>query len=511
MNISENKDIKINQKLLLEILVAFDKVCVDNNIEYFLAGGTCLGAIRHGGFLPWDDDIDMYMKASEWEAKKDIIMANLPDKYDLSYNDTDPLYNNPIIRISDKDTTQFSRSRATNDSAKGVMIEIFLLDPMPDGEEESKEYYENFWLYSELSSPSMAVSLGNVNVSDEMVEKYHQLTKRIGVEGRETVVKELEEKLFNFKEEDCSTYHLRWGIYWVQFPISAFREAVRVKFEDRQFPVAIDFPYVLFGEYGDNWMIIPEPDNQATHDTVENLDVSYTVYEEAYKDKLDKGAFRKAQEKNKDFKLDRFFAHRQMNKFKAEHKEALALACLDKPNGRDLYMKIQRELFDDFYLINVGDEYLADVFRECLVAGDTRFIAKAQKLYKGDSAEIAEILQDLQMIRDVRFSYYLGKGNDYIDTAVELATKYPGQVNLIEFICQVQTLQGQIDDGLENLVRQAIQANGQRPRLMKIAADIEMTHGRVEAAREIYMQILETSRDGMVNQEIRKILEKEFL
>ena len=144
MNILEEKVIKDTQNILKDILVAFDKTCRENKIEYFLAGGTLLGAVRHGGFLPWDDDVDLYMRASEWEAKKDVLRDALPERYAIVAEDYNELYCNPVIRIVDTQTTQISRSRLTDRSAHVVLIDIFLLDPIPDEEKEYEEYFEDF-------------------------------------------------------------------------------------------------------------------------------------------------------------------------------------------------------------------------------------------------------------------------------------------------------------------------------------------------------------------------------
>lgn len=508
MNTSRNEDIKKTQRVLFELLRMFDGLCSEHDIEYFLAGGTCLGAVRHGGFLPWDDDVDLYMKASEWAVKEDVIREALPERYELITRETDELYGNPVIRISDSETTQISRSRVTDDSGKGVAIEIFLLDPMPDGEEERRAYREDFWLYCELMSPKKMMSSERIRIEDETEERYRQLCQRAAKEGRDAVLRELEDRLFCYSEEDCSTYHLRWAVHRIEFPVRAFAAQRRVPFEDAMMPVPEGFPEVLYGEYGDDWMMIPDLDGIWDHDTVLNTEVPYRTYVEAYEDRIDTEAFRKAQEKNKEIKLDRFFAHRKMDRLRADHLEAIALSCADRPDFRDIFMRIQEELFGSYRLIGAGDGFLAGLLRERLTAGDLRFVDKVSKLYEGDSEELRGIFADLEAIRRVRSSYFTGEGPEHMAEALELAGRYPGQRNMVEFICQVQIDEKGADDDAMDTVRKAILVHGRRPRLLKILADGYRAARDMDAAAELYGEISRDSSDGMVNLEIARMIEK---
>jgi len=74
------EDIEEIQKVDLEILRFFDNVCRENNLTYFLSGGTLLGAIRHKGFIPWDDDVDLVMPRKDFEKLIEIL-----DKSDSNY------------------------------------------------------------------------------------------------------------------------------------------------------------------------------------------------------------------------------------------------------------------------------------------------------------------------------------------------------------------------------------------------------------------------------------------
>ncbi|MCL1902714.1 MAG: LicD family protein [Alphaproteobacteria bacterium] len=76
------------QRANLKMLVAFDRLCHDNGIEYFLIGGAIIGKIRHNGFIPWDDDIDVGMMSKDWYKLVDVLKKKFPNpEFDLSYGD----------------------------------------------------------------------------------------------------------------------------------------------------------------------------------------------------------------------------------------------------------------------------------------------------------------------------------------------------------------------------------------------------------------------------------------
>ncbi|MBQ0079892.1 MAG: LicD family protein [Eubacterium sp.] len=508
MNISENKDIKNTQRILMGIVMAFDKVCQDNDIEYFLAGGTTLGAVRHEGFLPWDDDVDLYMKASVWEANKEIIRDSLPEKYGLVCDEFDEYYDNPVIRIVDNETTQISRSRISDRSAHGVQIDIFLLDPIPDDKEERKEYKEDFWVYCEIKTPTMILANPKVPVSAEMEEKYRHYLARVANEGREKVVDELEKKLFSLDPAKCHDCHLRWGGYWVVAPIDAFREAVRVPFENEMLPIPIGYPDVMYGEYGDTWMMVPDASNIWDHDNVQNDYVPYAVYDKAIEAEIDLDEYRQVQAKNKAYKIERLFHDSKFRKYYTKNMDAIAVALLSDDDNIDKFVRMQKKLFKEHHLVKLDDEKLRSILLKTVIEGDLDFARGINEFYEGEDEGIREILDDVASIRRIRFSYFLDEGDKYLDEAIELEKKYPNQVNLLEFISVTKVMKGEASDELGKFIENAIKLHGYRPRLMKIAADYEANRGNGYRAEEIYQEVLMTSRDGMVNLEINRKLRK---
>ena len=87
----------------IDMLVEFDRICYLHNIEYCLACGTLLGAIRHNGFIPWDDDIDIWMFRNDYERFCKICTKELNEQFFLQNQDTDPFYNSAYGKIRKKE------------------------------------------------------------------------------------------------------------------------------------------------------------------------------------------------------------------------------------------------------------------------------------------------------------------------------------------------------------------------------------------------------------------------
>ena len=124
------------QQIQLEILDTVDQFCADNNITYYLTGGSMIGALRHDGFIPWDDDIDIMMYRDEYE--KFIEEFNKSQtKYHAFSIDRDSGYNSHFCKISDMSTVLVENVKP-HDIEIGVNIDLFPLDKLPPNVNEQK-------------------------------------------------------------------------------------------------------------------------------------------------------------------------------------------------------------------------------------------------------------------------------------------------------------------------------------------------------------------------------------
>lgn len=121
------------QDIQLECLIELDRICRKHMIDYSLDGGTLLGAIRHNGFIPWDDDIDIIMRRDEYEKFFKICTAELDSKrFFLQEHRTDDCYMVGYPRLRRNNTVYNRAGHERLNYHGGVFIDIFVLDNVPD-------------------------------------------------------------------------------------------------------------------------------------------------------------------------------------------------------------------------------------------------------------------------------------------------------------------------------------------------------------------------------------------
>lgn len=146
----KDDELKKLQDTELEILQDVIRVCEENGIQYFTVGGTTLGAIRHDGFIPWDDDVDIGMLRDDYEKFIHIAPEKLSKGYTLShfiYEESSPTYYAKVR----KDGTEFVESYTKNIKMHhGVFIDIMPYDKIPENEAEKAQYRRKVKFWNQL-------------------------------------------------------------------------------------------------------------------------------------------------------------------------------------------------------------------------------------------------------------------------------------------------------------------------------------------------------------------------
>lgn len=128
----DKKQLKEIQGKLLEMAIFIDEICKKNNIEYYLAYDTCLGAIRHNGFIPWDDDYDIVMTYDNYQ-KFIKVMELQKSKYVIQTIYNDPEYNRQFAKVRNLETTYIECGNENRNMIQGLYIDVFPLVGYPNG------------------------------------------------------------------------------------------------------------------------------------------------------------------------------------------------------------------------------------------------------------------------------------------------------------------------------------------------------------------------------------------
>jgi len=253
--------------LQMEQLVYIDKVCRQNNIEYTLAGGTLLGAIRHGGYIPWDDDIDVEMTRPNYERLISLFIEELPENLSLIHYKTGEIYTQ-FAKLYDNRTT-YRSDVAYLQPEMGVFLDIFPIDNLPSDEQERKQFKSQVrknQIRLRTSNPrgiDYACSTKKIYFFGKTIVYFPAHLKNKGKNNQIAYAADSLMQKYNKKETGVVGFpdsHYQQAF----FPVSVFSEYEDVSFEDITVRKIVDHDSYLKQQYGD-YMVLPPEDKRVDH------------------------------------------------------------------------------------------------------------------------------------------------------------------------------------------------------------------------------------------------------
>ncbi len=261
LSLQEIKDTELN------ILMEFKKICDENNLQFYLCGGTLLGAVRHKGFIPWDDDIDICMTRPEYNRLALLARSeklNKPDWLEIvCYENGTSRF--PFIKVLDKRTVVRNEyfKESENDN---LWIDLLPVDGIPDSIEESEKLFEKMFRYRKLVQMKYVRPTEGKSLWKRLAKPFLSCWAHIVNTDR------YNEKLVslatsNVYEKSNLVGIVTEGLYGTKeaIPRDAYEKSIDVEFEGHIFKATSywhEYLTNLFGEY----MILPPENKRKTHE-----------------------------------------------------------------------------------------------------------------------------------------------------------------------------------------------------------------------------------------------------
>lgn len=253
----------------MEIVKEIVRICDKHGLTYYMLGGTMLGAIRHGGFIPWDDDIDLGMPREDYEKLLQIAPQELKANYKLVNFYTDPNYQYYITRILDTDTKVEEERIGNENRYTNASIDIFPIDGTPNNSLLRKIYYFRVLFHRALMSLCYKDSIDRKRSRGTAEKILLWVMEHVPVEKLTTPYKQkckIDKLLKGQKVEGSKYIGNIMGAYRTReiVPAEFYGKGAFYTFEDMQLRGLEKYDEYLTYTYGD-YMQLPPEDKRKTH------------------------------------------------------------------------------------------------------------------------------------------------------------------------------------------------------------------------------------------------------
>lgn len=266
-NMNDSEMTRNLQKIELLILKDVAEICEKNCLKYYLIGGTLLGAVRHQGFIPWDDDIDIAMLREDYKKLFSIMRESYSDKYFVQTFETEPNYTRYIMKIRLNGTKHVEEGVSDVGINHGIYMDIFPIDNL-----------EGDTVLSHFRGGLFRTLLAYKNIKHR-ANHYHGYKRLLSFVGKfftYLIPERLINKLFvvvcerdNNKECNYLTnFASRFKWKKQMYPKEYFGEGVYLDFEGMKFRAPIEYKKILERLFGD-YMKLPPKEKQTAHHIIE--------------------------------------------------------------------------------------------------------------------------------------------------------------------------------------------------------------------------------------------------
>lgn len=518
------------QEQLLKMLKEIDVICRKHNITYYLIGGSALGAVRHHGFIPWDDDADIVMTRDNWIKFESVIDQEIrPDRRYMTWRRTE---NYPAVfaRYTNTETTCIVNSLSYSPIQWGLMIDIFVLTPIPNSPSKRRKFHNYMKLYGEILNPFFPVN-AETNL---MQYKFWKMVERFA--GKKWVLNYLYKKIYSYNEDECTHYSYSYPRVHVIYPKEIFQTPRYVKFEDTELPIPTEAEEHFRILFGDLWMMLPQ-NRESEHNMIVDLKRPYTDYVNDYWNAISVPRLMKAYQSWKlwrigELKRNNFCKTKRIQMcFLKDQMEFEAFLQQHENDVKSNYINNNleqvNELLKNWYAVFTNSSYMeSSLLLNCsedileifiyMLHRNGRY-DKADKIInlyiKKNSNMCYENIKRLQVLVAEKRSIQkqIEKTVDIKQaqcTLIGNLKKYPEDSTLLEFYLHIEiAILKKKNDELEKVIKYAIQKFPENGTFYKYYGDFLYLNNKAEAIKK-YKIAMQKTENGIVLSEIMAIFKE---
>jgi len=266
--------------LELEIAKEIKRVCEENKIDYFIDGGTLLGAVRHRGFIPWDDDMDIGMTTTNYKRFLQIAANKLDSRFFLQSSETDASCAYVFSKVRLNSTHIHERVTDGHIQNDGIFVDIFPFDEVTRKMANSKYYMNKLHVFGKMKMLKGGYDLNSIT-NNRFSRMVNVLLAKFPV--RKETLDRLIDREINVKAvNDTKDFYVeRDGMFGGKFvfPKVWFNEFIDLPFEDTYFKAPMEYDLFLKQAYGDYMKLPPEEERLKGHSVLGiELDYDYESY-----------------------------------------------------------------------------------------------------------------------------------------------------------------------------------------------------------------------------------------
>lgn len=265
------------QKIILNIYIEIKKICERHSIPFFAIGGTCIGAVRHNGFIPWDDDLDIAVPIQHFDKLLELCKNELPDNLKVYRCDDIRHYRYIFAKIHDINTTAIEKCEINYpDAHKGIWVDIMPISSFPDNDNKKNIFSKKLGLYLKMNF----IRRYPFSEMDSWKKRIIWLLIRpLCIFTNYSYYSDKWIKMLRNYPLGCSNVTgYTWWNYSdnLVFPMDCFKSAVNIDFESTTIPCPVGYDAYLTIQFGDYMKIPPKSEQQQHNLEILNTSESYT-------------------------------------------------------------------------------------------------------------------------------------------------------------------------------------------------------------------------------------------